>query len=104
MGIGISPQSSLGFLSLRFCAISPAVIIFVMRSMFQPSQTDRFPSLGDLTQFIGTTRWFYNPMFPGWHYTDGVRYLSDNGCAWLITDILSNLCYQPELEHLSAVR
>jgi len=31
----------------------------------------------------------------------GLRY---NGCAWLITDILSNLCYHPELENLAAIR
>lgn len=44
----------------------------------------------DLKGFTGTENWWKNPLFPGYSYTDGVKYLAREASAyWLITDILS---------------
>lgn len=42
----------------------------------------------NLSQFIGTTGYFYNPLYPSMKYTDGVKYLAENageqGAYWLL--------------------
>ena len=44
----------------------------------------------DLERFTGSETWWKNPLFPGYSYTDGVKYLAREANAyWLITDILS---------------
>ena len=44
----------------------------------------------DLSNFYGSENWYYNPLFgKGTTYTDGVKFISDRGCAWMVTDILS---------------
>jgi hypothetical protein len=45
----------------------------------------------NLRQFSGSEQLFFNPMFRGINYTEGVKFVSDNGAAWLITDCLA-LC------------
>lgn len=42
----------------------------------------------NLEQFYGTEGYFFNPLWPNYMYTDGCKWLSDNGAAWLITDCL----------------
>jgi hypothetical protein len=44
-----------------------------------------------LAQYYGSEQFFFNPLFRSIKYTEGVKYLSDNGAAWLITDILAVL-------------
>ena len=47
--------------------------------------------LSELAHFTGTTQWFYNPMFPNFYYTDGVKYLAEKaGAYWLLVYIFSN--------------
>ena len=45
--------------------------------------------LKNLDQYRGTEQYFCNPLFKEINYTDGVKYVSDNGYAWLVTDILA---------------
>jgi len=42
-----------------------------------------------LGEFYGTTQYFHNPLYPDINYTEGVKYLSDNIAAWLVSDILA---------------
>jgi hypothetical protein len=45
----------------------------------------------DLAQFTGTEYWYKHPLFPGYTYTDGVRYVArEAGAYWLIEAILSH--------------
>lgn len=53
-------------------------------------------TLPDLAQFYGTEGYFFNPLFRSINYTDGVKYVSDNGAAWLVTDILAHLKHNPK--------
>lgn len=53
-------------------------------------------TLPDLAQFYGTEGYYFNPLFPSIKYTDGVKYVSDNGAAWLVTDILAHLAHNPK--------
>ena len=47
--------------------------------------------LAELSQFTGTTQWFYHPMFPKYRYTDGIKYLAQEAeCYWLLEYIFSN--------------
>lgn len=49
------------------------------------------PTLADLGRHTGTETWWRHPMFPGFLYTDGVRYVADNaGAHWLVEAILSH--------------
>ncbi|HOO52365.1 MAG TPA: hypothetical protein PLK94_13870 [Alphaproteobacteria bacterium] len=44
----------------------------------------------ELRLFTGTEHYFYHPMFPKFHYTEGVRFLAQEAQAyWLIEKILS---------------
>lgn len=45
----------------------------------------------DLAYFYGTENYYFNPLFKHFRYTDGVKYVSDNGASWLVTDILGYL-------------
>jgi len=47
----------------------------------------------DLTHFYGTTA-YYKHWTPHLVFTDGVRYLAENGAMWLVDAIAS---YQPQL-------
>jgi hypothetical protein len=42
----------------------------------------------DLSQFYGSENLYFHPLFKAFRYTEGVKYLSDNGASWLVTDIL----------------
>lgn len=44
----------------------------------------------DLKNFYGTEQHYYLPLFPQFHYTDGVRHVMLEGAAvWLVTDIFA---------------
>lgn len=45
----------------------------------------------ELNQFIGTTQYYRHPLCRTVIYTDGIKYLCDNGAAWLIDTIASRL-------------
>ena len=46
--------------------------------------------LPDLSYFYATEQYFFNPLFPNFRYTDGVRYVATEGGAyWLIDSIFS---------------
>lgn len=50
-----------------------------------PNTIDLESALG---QFIGTERYFYNPLYPWMQYTDGVKFFAEQaGCYWFL-DIL----------------
>lgn len=49
--------------------------------------------------YNGFNNTFRNPLFRAFVYSDGVKYVSDNGAAWLIVDILSHLCLNPKLRN-----
>ncbi len=51
----------------------------------------------NLRHFSGSENMFYHPIFRGINYTDGVKHVSDNGAAWLITEILIAMRHVPEL-------
>ena len=45
----------------------------------------------ELKQFTGTERFYKNPIYPLFVYTDGIKYLADRvGAYWLIDYIFSN--------------
>ncbi|MEZ5041542.1 MAG: hypothetical protein R2828_16740 [Saprospiraceae bacterium] len=45
----------------------------------------------ELRQFSGTEQYYFNPLFPSFHYTDGVKYLAEQaGAYWLLYYIFSN--------------
>ncbi len=51
----------------------------------------------DLSQFYGSENLYFNPMFKAIKYTEGVKYIGDNGASWLVTDIL---CFLSNLKKL----
>jgi hypothetical protein len=51
----------------------------------------------DLAGFYGTENYFFHPLFKTIKYTDGVSFILHNGSAWMITDILSQICHNPIL-------
>lgn len=51
----------------------------------------------DLSQFYGSENLYFHPMFKSIQYTEGVKYIGDNGASWLITDIL---CFLKNLKKL----
>jgi hypothetical protein len=48
--------------------------------MFKPS---------DLSNFFGSEGYFFQPMFKSIDYTDGVKFLNDNGANWLVVKALA---------------
>jgi hypothetical protein len=45
----------------------------------------------ELGQFIGTTDWYRHPLFRGFTYTEGVRYVAQRaGAYWLVEAIFSH--------------
>jgi hypothetical protein len=49
--------------------------------------------------YNGFNNTFRNPLFRSLVYSDGVKYVSDNGGGWLIVDILAHLCHNPKLRN-----
>lgn len=47
--------------------------------------------LSDLVQFTGTESYYCDSLFKGIKYTDGVKYLRDNGANWLVVDTLAHI-------------
>jgi len=45
----------------------------------------------------GTQEWYRNPLFAKAVYTEGVKMVADGGAAWLVTDILAQVCCNPKL-------
>lgn len=45
----------------------------------------------ELRHFTGSEQVFYNPMFPKFRYTEGVKYLAQEAnCYWLLDYVFSN--------------
>jgi len=42
----------------------------------------------DTGRFTGTETWWKNPMFPGYSYTDGVRYVAQEAEAYWLIDLI----------------
>jgi len=53
----------------------------------------------DLSNFFGSETSYFNPMFRGINYTEGVKFISDNGAAWLVTDMLAVIKLQPQVKN-----
>lgn len=51
-----------------------------------------------LSHFTGTEGYFYHPLFKHINYTDGVKFLSDYGVAWLVTDTLAHLVHNKKVK------
>lgn len=52
----------------------------------------------DLAHFWGSETLYHMPLFAGWRYTEGVKFLNHNGCGWLVTDILAVLKLQAKVK------
>jgi hypothetical protein len=44
-----------------------------------------------LAHFTDSENLYYHPLFKSMNYTDGVKYVSDNGANWLVVAILSHV-------------
>jgi hypothetical protein len=51
----------------------------------------------DLKQFSGTENYFRHPLFRGVVYTDGIQFLVENGCSWLLDMAAAHLSGHPGL-------
>lgn len=45
----------------------------------------------ELNNFIGTETYYFDPLFRYAKYTDGVKFLRDNGLNWLVVACLANI-------------
>ena len=45
-----------------------------------------------LAAFSGSGQFYRNPLFPNVIFTEGVEFLTQNGCAWLVDDISAHIC------------
>ena len=52
----------------------------------------------ELAHFTGCEQPFRDGMFRGIIYTDGVKFLRENGCNWLVVDILSTAVLDPAVK------
>lgn len=50
----------------------------------------------NLANFYGSENVYFLPMFKSIKYTEGVRFIVHNDATWLVTDILSHVCYNEE--------
>ena len=53
-----------------------------------------------LRGFTGSMEFYSEPLFPGVKFTEGVKFLMDNGASWLVTDALAEMCYNLELKRM----
>lgn len=60
-------------------------------------------TLPDLIHYTGSEGYFYDPFYRGINYTDGVKYVKDNGAAWLVMDVLAVLKNFPAVSGLDFV-
>jgi hypothetical protein len=44
----------------------------------------------NLAQFYGSQECFFHPLFKAMKYTEGVKFVSDNGANWLVVAVLSH--------------
>ena len=58
--------------------------------------TDTIDFQSSLAQFIGTTQYYFNPLYPWLKYTDGVQYFAENagGGAYWFLDIVGTELHQ----------
>jgi hypothetical protein len=60
------------------------------KSLYTKSMTKNItPS--NLAQFYGSERCYFHPLFRAMNYTEGVKFVSDNGANWLVVAILSHV-------------
>lgn len=45
---------------------------------------DKMITKHEIEQFSGTSEFYRHGLFRSMIYTDGIKYLIDNGCAWLV--------------------
>lgn len=57
----------------------------------------------DLAQFTGTEQLYFDPLFPAFKYTDGVRHLRFHDLNWLVVDILTFLPTLPPQEEFVCI-
>jgi hypothetical protein len=51
----------------------------------------------NLANFYGSEQIYSRPMARDWNYTEGIKFLSDNGASWLVDAILSHLKHNRKL-------
>ena len=51
----------------------------------------------NLANFYGSENLYFRPIARDWKYTDGIKFLSDNGASWLVDAILSHLKHTRKL-------
>ncbi len=54
-------------------------------------------NLDVLEQFRGTEQWFTDNI-TGIKYTDGIKYIMDNGASWFASDTFVNITFLEQLE------
>ena len=57
----------------------------------------------NLAQFYGSEGQYYHPIFRGINYTDGVKFLNNEGAGWLIDAILSHLAFTTQVRRAEFV-
>jgi len=58
----------------------------------------------NLSNFFGSQNLFYHPLFGRTvQYTDGVKFVSDNGANWLVIDIIANIMKLQKTEPFVAI-
>jgi hypothetical protein len=54
--------------------------------------------INELSQFTGTEQYYYNPLFPPFRYTDGIKYLAEKTGAYWLIDFIFSYCEVPALD------
>jgi len=52
-----------------------------------------------LSHFYGSDQLYFNGMFRGVQYTEGVIFLNHNGAGWLVDVVLSHVCHTKKVKH-----
>jgi hypothetical protein len=55
-------------------------------------------TLENLAQFYGSENMYFHPLFKGINYTEGVRFIGQNGANWLLVAILSHAKHNPKVK------
>ena len=62
----------------------------VHKEITMPATATSAITLENLAQFYGSETFYFHPLFKGINYTEGVRFIGQNGANWLLVDILSH--------------
>lgn len=66
--------------------------------MHQSSSIEQDININTLRQFCGTTGYYRHGMARSVVLTDGVVYLANHGCGWLIDMLVSHLYFKPKVK------